>query len=363
MAASSDPATMRPAHDSSIDRTIASRPPPRLYGADGRLLQTPLPRKPLADAPRPSKLERTAMELGLERRVQTLAINLPERMRTNLDLRATSPPVEVSALRAELKWRAGPSASPDMSAFTQHGRAPGNHEEAEAVVSDTGCGGADPAYAMVTQKQPTFPPLANAKDAGSAKATAAAAAGGRRPVPDRLVSRRGTASTPNLVVAAARRELSAGEPLRRNDKRPPRPTLPRSRPSPDADASTATLQASRRVPPRKCPPLPAPAESSAQLEPTPTPHQDAPGLAGETWRADAFAARRVALSCLEPELQQQVRKRRQVERLAQREAAARAFFEAAGDAEGPAIAPGAVPWSGLLPGVRVSIRSALDARA
>jgi len=359
MAASSDPATTRPAHDSSI----ASRPPPRLYGAGGRLLQTPLPRKPLADAPRPSKLERTAMELGLERRVQTLAINLPERMRTNLDLRADSPPVEVSALRAELKWRAGPSASPDMSAFTQHGRAPGNHEEAEAVVSDTGCGGADPAYAMVTQKQPTFPPLANAKDAGSAKATAAAAAGGRRPVPDRLVSRRGTASTPNLVVAAARRELSAGEPLRRNDKRPPRPTLPRSRPSPDADASTATLQASRRVPPRKCPPLPAPAESSAQLEPTPTPHQDAPGLAGETWRADAFAARRVALSCLEPELQQQVRKRRQVERLAQREAAARAFFEAAGDAEGPAIAPGAVPWSGLLPGVRVSIRSALDARA
>ena len=50
-------------------------------------------------------------------------------------------------------------------------------------------------------------------------------------------------------------------------------------------------------------------------------------------------------------------------KLAQREAAARAFFEAAGDAEGPAIAPGAVPWSGLLPGVRVSIRSALDARA
>ena len=48
---------------------------------------------------------------GLERRVQTLAINLPELMRANLDLRAyhDESPVDLSALRAELRlsMRAG----------------------------------------------------------------------------------------------------------------------------------------------------------------------------------------------------------------------------------------------------------------
>ena len=61
-----------------------------MYSLDGRQLQSPLPRKPLVGAgPRPSKLERTARDLGLARTVQSLAIHLPDGMRlASLDLRA-----------------------------------------------------------------------------------------------------------------------------------------------------------------------------------------------------------------------------------------------------------------------------------
>ena len=83
-------------------------------------------------------------------------------------------------------------------------------------------------------------------------------------------------------------------------------------------------------------------------------------LGDETWRADAFAARRVAIGCLEPEIQQALRRRHLAERNEQREAATRGFFaQMTGEGGGSAIAPGGAPWSALLPGVCVSIRSAL----
>lgn len=235
----------------------------RLYGADGRQLHSPLPRRVLASKPpKPTKLETEAKLTHYERKVNSLATRLPPSMRRGLVFESDEAPLEIDSLRAE--------------------------------------------YGQTRQR---------------------------------------SRSTPALIVAAARREQD-GVVIGRDG----------AEVASDAASAYAVTQAQPLARTRCERDSGAAITSGKRGDAYNVQVVDAEDddIAVEAWRSDAFATRRVAMSCLDPSIQAVLRRRRAEERAEQRRAAADGI-----SSDASRLLPGSVPWSTLLPGVRVNIRNTL----